>query len=134
MVKILIVDDEAHALKILRIHLQAAGYDVQEAAGGEAALKAASDKPEDLDLILLDYMMPDLNGMEVLQRLKEKRGLQHIPVVIQTAKTGGHDVYESVDSGAVSYIFKPYTREELLDMVKGVLTDADAIKRYAKVH
>ncbi len=129
---ILAVDDEPHVLKIMRAHLEDAGYRVIGASSGEEALILLEQKPE-IDLILLDRTMPGIDGLEVLQKIKQKGSLfRHVPVVMQTAKVQDYDMYEGIDAGAINYMTKPYSRELLLATVENVMRDVDAIKaRYA---
>ncbi len=130
MHKILAVDDEAHALKILKLHLEGEGYEVITATDGVDAL-AVLDKHSDIDCILLDRMMPKMDGMEVLRCLKALDSKnRHIPVIMQTAKREEWEAYEGVDAGAIHYIIKPYVRETLLATVETVLRDVDALKAH----
>lgn len=130
MYKILAVDDEPHALKILKLHLTQAGYEVIGAENGEHAL-AELDKHPDIHCILLDRMMPKMDGMEVLRKIKRKDSPhRHIPIIMQTAKREDWDAYEGVDAGAVHYLIKPYTRESLLAAVEAVLRDMEALKAH----
>lgn len=88
------------------------------------------EKHPDIDCILLDRMMPRMDGMEVLNRLKAPDSRhRHIPVILQTAKKEDWEIYEGINAKAVYYITKPFTREILLDRVKTVLGDIDAIKQ-----
>lgn len=133
MQTILAVDDEPHALKIIALYLRDAGYNVITANHGKEAL-AALEKHPAVDLILLDSMMPEMDGLETLQHLKEDGSpWLHIPVIMQTAKVQDHDIYEGIDAGALHYMLKPYTREMLLAAVENVLRDISAIKaRYTR--
>lgn len=128
---ILAVDDEPHVLKILRSHLEGANYSVLTATNGKEALDALRKQP-DVDLILLDSMMPEMDGLDTLRELKRNGShYLHIPVIMQTAKVQDYDAYEGIDAGAINYMTKPYTRELLLAAVENVLRDVDAIKKRA---
>lgn len=130
MYKILAVDDEPHALKILKVHLQEAGYDVVTATNGEEAL-AVLAQHANIDVILLDRMMPKMDGMEFLRRVKAKESAyRHIPVIMQTAKREEWEAYEGVDAGAIHYLTKPYVRETLLATLETVLRDMEALKAH----
>ena len=130
MHKILAVDDEVHALKILRLHLQDAGYHVITATNGKEALNELTDHP-DVDCVLLDRMMPVMDGIEMLKKMKANGSPhRHIPVIMQTAKKEEWDAYEGTDAGAIHYLIKPYVRETLLATVETVLRDMDALKAH----
>ncbi len=130
MYNIIVADDDEACLKILQLHLDPAIYNVIPVKNGEDVLKEII-KHADIDLILLDSMMPKMDGLKVLRYLKnEKYGYSHIPVILQTAKIQDYDVYEGLEAGAIHYIIKPYTREMLLSAVENVLRDVDAIKKH----
>ena len=104
--KILVVDDEERVREMLGFRLRLFGYEVVQAADGREALEvAAREKP---DLVLLDVMMPELDGFQVCSRLKQDEATKHIPVVILTAKAEAKDVTRAVHSGASDYLVKPY--------------------------
>lgn len=114
--KILIVDDSEELLKFVSDILTAEGYDVRPADSGELALAAVTVSPP--ELILLDKRMPDMDGAEVCRRLKSREESRDIPVVILSASIDFEDRLESLESGAVDFINKPFRREELLARVK----------------
>jgi len=118
--KILIIDDEVDTAALLGIALKRVGYEVFQAHGGQAGLKLAlSEKP---DLIILDVMMPDMNGFDVLKALYATS--QTIPpVILFTAKSDVEDVVKGLEAGAQSYLVKPTSREKLLETVKTALTE-----------
>lgn len=129
MHKILAVDDEKDALKILRLHLEGAGYEVLTATDGEDAL-AMVEKHPDLDCILLDRMMPKMDGMEFIKRLKAIGSRhRHIPVIMQTAKKEDSDVYEGINAKAIHYLTKPFTHERLLSIVETVIRDQEVVRQ-----
>ncbi|MCK4502605.1 MAG: response regulator [Desulfuromonadales bacterium] len=118
--KILIVEDEESLLKLESILLTTKGYLVQGATTGLAALEAVSVEPP--DLILLDIMLPELDGFEVCTRIKKNPETKHIPVILLTAKKTPEDVARGKEVGAEHYITKPFksamvmaTIEQLLD-------------------
>ena len=117
--KILIVDDEQHIIDILVYNLKKEGYDTIEANDGlEAVNKALTEKP---DLILLDIMLPDTDGISILKKLKEQDRTGNLPVIMVTAKTAEVDKVRGLDSGADDYMTKPFGVMELLSRVKAVL-------------
>jgi CheY-like chemotaxis protein len=119
MKKILVIDDEPQILLMVSARLKANGYDVFTAFSGEQGLKRA--KKEIPDLVLLDHVMPEMDGDEVLERLKKDAVTKSIPVVMFTADIKRVKVGEYQARGAVDCIYKPFLPEELLAMVKKVL-------------
>jgi two-component system, OmpR family, KDP operon response regulator KdpE len=114
--KILVVDDEPHLLKLVRSNLEAAHYKVTVAMDGPSAL--AMMEGEGADLVVLDIMMPGLDGFEVLQKIRE---FSVVPVIILTAKDQEVDVVRGLRLGADDYIRKPFSVHELLARVEAVL-------------
>jgi DNA-binding response OmpR family regulator len=114
--RILAVDDEPRYLEIIRFNLEAAGYRVACAASGEEALRAvAADEPE---LIVLDVMLPGIDGFEVLRRVRERSGC---PTIMLTAKGAEEDKVRGLRLGADDYVTKPFSAQELLARVEAVL-------------
>ncbi|HAI69717.1 MAG TPA: hybrid sensor histidine kinase/response regulator, partial [Gammaproteobacteria bacterium] len=112
---ILIVDDNPQIRKMLQRHLKKKGYETFEAENGKMGLvEVEKAKP---DLILLDVMMPEMNGFEVCQRLKQDAALKDIPVIFMTAKTETDDVIAGLELGAVDYVAKPFNHKELMTRV-----------------
>ncbi len=119
--RILLVDDELDVLELVKNRLEANDYQVSTANDGEEALhKAKVEKP---DLIVLDVMMPVINGYEVCARLKQDKELCQIPVLILTAKIKYADKRIAETCGADGYIPKPYSSEILLDEINKFLQD-----------
>jgi len=117
--KILIVDDDLDTLKLIGLILQRQGYEITAANGGNSALtKVAAEHP---DIILLDLMMPDLDGYEVTRRLRADPGSAHIPIIMFTAKTLLDDKVAGFEAGADDYLTKPIHPAELLAHVKAIL-------------
>ena len=116
--KILIVDDEEDILELLRFNLTREGYQVRCVATGEAALKAAS---EPTDLVLLDLMLPGMNGLEVARYLRADARTREVPIVMVTAKGEEADVVAGLELGADDYIAKPFSPRVLLARVRAVL-------------
>jgi len=117
--RILAVDDEPHILKLVAFSLKSHGYDVLEASDGLSAIGVAqAEKP---DLILLDVMMPVLDGYEACRRLKEDPATKDIPVVMLTAKAQVKEQQTGLDSGATDYVCKPFTPKDLVAQVQAIL-------------
>ena len=117
--KILIVDDEPFNLDLLEQELMDENYLIERASDGMEALeKIASFNP---DVILLDYMMPNMNGLEVLQRLRKDEHHKSIPVILLTAKAAQEDKVRGLDAGADDYVIKPFDAIELLARVRAML-------------
>ncbi|TIU59460.1 MAG: response regulator, partial [Mesorhizobium sp.] len=104
--RILAVDDTPENLEILRMRLEANGYEVATAADGEEGLAKARELTP--DLILLDIMMPKLDGISVVRMLKHDQSLRSIPVVLVTAKADTRDLVEGLDAGGDDYLTKPF--------------------------
>jgi DNA-binding response OmpR family regulator len=116
---ILVVDDDPKIVRVVEINLTQAGYQVRTAADGEEALAVvAKERP---DLVLLDVMMPRLDGFETLKRLKADPASTDIPVVMLTARAQDEDVFEGYGAGAQWYLTKPFEPEELRQVVRHVL-------------
>jgi DNA-binding response OmpR family regulator len=122
MIKILVAEDEPVARDFLDYILQQEGYTPILAADGDMALNLA--RAELPDLILLDVMMPYVDGFEVLRRLKEAPDLKGIPVIMLTARTSDADVSVGFDIGADDYVEKPFSIAKLLARVRRVLAAA----------
>ncbi|TIW74207.1 MAG: response regulator [Mesorhizobium sp.] len=117
--RILAVDDTPENLEILRMRLEANGYEVATAADGEEGLAKARELTP--DLILLDIMMPKLDGISVVRMLKHDQSLRSIPVVLVTAKADTRDVVEGLDAGGDDYLTKPFEHRALLARVRSML-------------
>lgn len=117
--KILVVDDNPDNIDVLVNALENMGYNLAIATSGERALKTTTHFLP--DLILLDLMMPGIDGMETCRRLKENAQTQHIPVIFVTAAADTPEVVQSFRAGAVDYIVKPVREEEVLARVRNHL-------------
>ena len=117
--KILIIDDELHIIKIIMFKLKAGGYDVLYALNGADGIDIAKEKTP--DIILLDIMMPVMNGYEVFEILKEDERTKDIPVVMVTAKIQESDKLKAEKLGIEEYIFKPFSPQAVLDTVKRII-------------
>lgn len=118
--RILLVDDEPSIVKMVGKRLEFEGFDVCIAMDGQEALaKVQSEKP---NLIILDLMLPKLNGYEVCTRLKQDSRHQQIPIVIFTAKTQEKDEKMAMGCGADAFVRKPFRAQELLDRLRALLS------------
>ncbi|MCK5707353.1 MAG: response regulator [Candidatus Aureabacteria bacterium] len=119
--KILVIDDEDHILNMIKNRLKANGYEVIAVSNGLDGLEAA--KTGSPDLIILDVMLPDINGKEVCLRLKEHESTAKIPVIFLTAKDSIEEKMEEYDCGGECHITKPFDANELLEKIKRTLED-----------
>lgn len=115
---VLIVDDETHILELLRYNLESNGYNVIQAETGEEALKKL--KSDTIDIILLDLMLPGIDGLEVLRIIRSTEEYKRIPVIMLTAKNEEFDTVLGLEMGADDYIGKPFGIHELLARMKAV--------------
>ncbi len=119
MTKVLVVDDEAPIRLLCRVNLEAEGMDVLEASNGEAGLELA--RTERPDLILLDVMMPAMDGWQVAEQLIEDGVTSHIPIVFLTARAELRDRARGLELGGVEYITKPFNPLDLAAVVTRLL-------------
>lgn len=116
--RVLVVDDERHIVRLVQVNLERQGYEVLTAYDGVECLeKAKAEKP---DLIVLDVMMPRMDGFEALQRLKTDPETRQIPVIMLTARAQDRDVLQGYTYGADLYLTKPFSPLELISLVKRV--------------
>ncbi|MDP6929597.1 MAG: response regulator [Planctomycetota bacterium] len=118
--RVLIIEDEKLIIVSTRMVLEAAGFQVESALNGEQGVSKA--EALNLDLILLDIMMPGIDGWETLKRLKGNPETANIPVVVFTAREHARGRQQSVEMGAVDYFRKPFEPDELIEVVERHLT------------
>jgi two-component system OmpR family response regulator len=124
--RVLVVDDEEHITELVAMGLGYNGFDVERAATGRDAL-AAIDKRKP-DLIVLDVMLPDLDGFEVTRRLRQNEGAgTRVPIIFLTAKDTTADKIQGLRLGSDDYVTKPFSIEELIERVKAVLRRASGV-------
>ena len=117
--RILIVDDEADAVEILTRMLGREGYSCVSASGGAAALEIAQSQP--VDVILLDVMMPEMDGLAVCERLRQDENLRQIPVILLTAKDDMETRSKGMSLGVSEYLTKPINKRELFNRIAAQL-------------
>jgi two-component system OmpR family response regulator len=121
--RVLVVDDEEHITELVAMGLGYNGFDVERAATGRAALDAIGKRRP--DLIVLDVMLPDLDGFELARRLRQSEGAgTRVPVIFLTAKDTTQDKVQGLRLGSDDYVTKPFSIEELVERVKAVLRRA----------
>jgi len=122
---ILVVEDEAPLLMLLRYNLEKQGFRVDEAADGEDALaRVAEGRP---DLVLLDWMLPALSGIEVCRQLRRRPGTRDLPIIMVTARTEDQDAVRALDTGADDYIAKPFAMDSLMARIRALLRRSGAV-------
>lgn len=121
--KILVCDDERHIVRLIQVNLERQGYQVVTAFDGKEGLeKIRSEKP---NLVVLDVMMPYMDGFEVLKALRREPETETLPVIMLTAKAQDKDVFEGYHYGADMYLTKPFNPMELVTFVKRITQGQD---------
>ena len=121
--RILVVDDERHIVRLVQVNLERAGYEILTAYDGIEALDKV--KTENPDMVVLDVMMPRMDGFEVLKNLQADPRYQNIPVIMLTAKAQDADIFKGWASGVSSYLTKPFNPRELLVFVERIFQSMD---------
>jgi len=122
---ILVVEDEAALMALLRYNLERQGFIVEEATDGqEALLRIAEAKP---DLVLLDWMLPAMSGIEVCRQIRRRPATRDLPVIMVTARTEDQDAVRALDTGADDYIAKPFAVEALMARIRALLRRASPV-------
>lgn len=116
--KILIADDELRLRKVVSLHLKKSGFDVQEAGNGAQAVTMAQANPP--DVIVLDVVMPQMDGIEACKTIKSDPNLQSIPVILLTAKASSDDIETGKAAGANHYLTKPFSPKELVEIINSI--------------
>jgi two-component system alkaline phosphatase synthesis response regulator PhoP len=125
--RILVVEDEEDILELVRYNVAKEGYHVEIAMSGEDALKKVKQEP--YDLILLDLMLPGLDGLEVCKILKNDSRTAHIPIIMLTAKGEEADIVVGLEFGASDYVTKPFSPRVLIARIKSVLRQVQTTER-----
>jgi len=118
---ILVVDDEAPIRNMLEFSLNRAQMNVEVASGGDDALDRLGKTSRPPDLIVMDWMMPGLDGLQLTRTLRETPGLMHIPIIMLSARGNEGDRTSGLDCGADDYVIKPFSTRELISRVRAVL-------------
>ncbi|MBU4001597.1 MAG: response regulator transcription factor, partial [Proteobacteria bacterium] len=121
--KILAVEDDEDILELIRYNLEKEGYRVETAETGEAAVRKAD--AESFDLMLLDLMLPGMDGLEVARRLKKNTRTQTLPIIMITAKGEESDIVTGLELGADDYITKPFSPRVMIARVRSILRRAE---------
>ena len=116
---ILVIEDEDSLVELIRYNLEAAGFEVLAASDGEEGLLVLSER--EVDLVLLDWMLPHLSGIEVCRQIRRKEGTRNIPVIMLTARGEEADRIRGLDTGADDYLTKPFSYKELVARIHAVL-------------
>ena len=127
---VLVVEDEEHLAQLIRYNLEAEGYHVTCAADGPSALAIMEHDPDDVELVILDLMLPGMSGYTVCETLRAAG--RDVPILILSARTLAEDRTRGFDVGADQYLMKPFELEELLSRVKGLLTRYSGEARQAR--
>lgn len=123
---ILIVEDEAALIALLRYNLERQGFNVEEATDGqEALLRIAEARP---DLMLLDWMLPAMSGIEVCRQIRRRPATRDLPVIMVTARTEDQDAVRALDTGADDYIAKPFAVDALLARIRALLRRSSSVQ------
>jgi two-component system phosphate regulon response regulator PhoB len=128
---VLVVEDEAALATMLRYNLEKQGYHVEEAADGQEALTRIAESPP--DLVLLDWMLPTVSGLEVCRQIRRRPATRDLPVIMVTARAEDQDAVRGLNTGADDYIAKPFSIEALLARVRALLRRANAVPAKGKL-
>ena len=116
---VVVVEDEPPLQKLLAYNLEAAGFETAQAFDGEEAVMLIEERPP--DLLILDWMLPQLSGLELCRRLRRRPETAHLPVIMLTARGEEHDRLRGLETGADDYVTKPFSPAELIARVRAVL-------------
>src|SRR6201994_3436437 len=122
---VLVVEDEAPLLTMLRYNLEKQGYRVSEASDGQEALTRIQEQQP--DIVLLDWMLPLMSGTELFRKIRRKPATRDLPVIMVTARTEDQDAVRGLNTGADDYITKPFTMDALLARIRALLRRSNAL-------
>jgi len=115
--KLLTVDDSAMMRKIVADAAAVTGFDVLEAENGDEALKILDAEAKDIAIVLLDWNMPGMNGLEVLKKIKSNKRIAKIPVMMVTTESERANILKAIQAGAANYLAKPFAMEDLITKI-----------------
>ena len=113
--KALVIDDSKAMRRIIQTTLKGLGFDVQQAEHGGRGLEMLEDAKGDFDLVMVDWNMPELNGFEFVQKVRENSAFDNVKLIMCTTETEFDQMLKALDAGANEYLMKPFTKEALLD-------------------
>ena len=119
---VLVVEDEAALVAMLRYNLEKQGFDVEEAVDGQEAIARIAESPP--DIVLLDWMLPVMSGIEVCRQIRRRPATRDLPVIMVTARSEDQDAVRGLNTGADDYITKPFNMEALLARMRALLRRA----------
>lgn len=122
---VLVVEDEAALVTLLRYNLEKQGFRVEEAVDGAEALRKIAEVGP--DLVLLDWMLPTMSGLEVCRHIRRRPDLRTLPIIMVTARSEDHDAVRGLDTGADDYITKPFSMDALLARIRALLRRSGAM-------
>ncbi len=128
---VLIVEDEAPLVTLLRYNLEKQGFRVEDAGDGGEALMRITEAPP--DLLLLDWMLPTMSGIELCRQLRRRPATRQLPIIMLTARAEDQDAVRGLDTGADDYITKPFSTEALIARIRALLRRAGAMPQSAKL-
>ena len=113
--KALVIDDSKAMRRIIQTTLKALGFDVQQAEHGGRGLEMLEEAKGDFDLVMVDWNMPELNGFQFVQKVRENTAFDDVKLIMCTTETEFDQMLKALDAGANEYLMKPFTKEALLD-------------------
>ena len=122
MIKVVVADDDVFNLEILKKDTEDCGMQCTEFPDGDDTLEYLLKHPDEVDIVILDKMMPRMDGLTVIKKMKEHASLKDIPVIIQTGEVSSEKVQEALDAGASCCLCKPFKPEHLTDAIKEILS------------
>ncbi len=121
---ILVVEDEELHRDILSEQLHTAGYHVITANDGMEAIRLLSERAQEIRLVMLDWMIPELDGIGFLRKIRQHKRFKHLPVIMQTGRSQKAEVQQAIEAGANYYLIKPYEQDKMLGLVRQALQEA----------
>jgi len=123
MKKILLAEDEEHIAKLIKFKLQHEGYEVEVVNNGKDVIQKLEQSDFEISLLILDMMMPVMNGWEVLEKLKENKNERELNVLVLTARASKQDVARAISMGASDFVKKPFDPDELIVVVRKLIVE-----------